>query len=115
MRWFRGRAAVVVCAMLAGWLVTAHAQQQPPKTKEYEFKGKVEKVDPKAKMVMVASENVPGWMAAMTMSFAVDKDAVLATLKSGDQITAKVYDGDFKTLYDVKVVPPKSDPAAKKK
>ena len=110
----RGRFAIVVCTMLLGWLATVHAQQ-PPAPKEFEFKGKVEKVDVKAKTLMVAGENVQGWMAAMTMTYAVDKDAVLATLKAGDQIAAKVHDGDFKTLYDVKVVPPKAPDAGKKK
>jgi hypothetical protein len=36
----------------------------------------------------------------------VDKDSVLKEVKAGDQITATVYEGDFKTLYNVKVVPP---------
>jgi Cu/Ag efflux protein CusF len=76
------------------------------------FKGKVEKVDTRAKMLTVNNENVPGWMVSMSMAYAVDKgDEVLKTLKAGDQITAKVYDGDFKTLYDVKIVP--KEPAKK--
>ena len=107
-------AFVVVGGCLALFLAAAHAQQTAAK-KEHEFKGKVEKVDAKAKTVTVAGENVEGWMGAMTMTYAVDKDAVLATLKSGDRIAAKVYDGDFQKLYDVKVVPPKADPADKKK
>ena len=107
-------AFIIVGGCLALFLATAHAWQTPAK-KEHEFKGKVEKVDAKAKTVTVAGESVEGWMGAMTMTYAVDKDAVLATLKSGDQINAKVYDGDFQKLYDVKVVPPKADPAAKKK
>ena len=110
---FQGRLAIVICALLAGGLVSARAQT-PPK-KEHEFKGKVEKVDAKAKTVTVAGESVEGWMGAMTMTYTVDKDTVLGTLKSGDQINAKVYDGDFQKLYDVKVVPPKVDPASKKK
>jgi hypothetical protein len=31
---------------------------------------------------------------------------VLARVKAGDTITAKVYDGDVKTLYDVQVAAP---------
>lgn len=114
MSWLRCRSAIMVCAMMAGWLATAHAQQTPAK-KEHAFKGKVEKVDAKAKTITVAGENVDGWMGAMTMTYAVDKEAVLGTLKAGDQIAAKVYDGDFKTLYDVKVVPPAPPAAGKKK
>ena len=87
---------------------------QPKGKKEYTFTGKVEKVDPKAKVLTVNGENVQGWMAAMTMNYVVDKDEIFNKLKVGDQITAKVYDGDFKTLYDVKVVPPKDGQAPKK-
>jgi Cu/Ag efflux protein CusF len=63
----------------------------------------------------VNGENVQGWMPAMTMTYGVDKEDVVTHVKVGDQITAKVYEGDFKTLYDVKVVPPKDKaPPAKK-
>src|SRR4029453_12687229 len=99
------RFAIILAAILALGLSTAFAQQNAGK-KEFAFKGKVEKVDAKAKTLTVNNENIPGWMVSMSMSYAVDKgDDVLKTLKAGDQITAKVYDGDFKTLYDVKVVP----------
>jgi Cu/Ag efflux protein CusF len=80
---------------------------QPAGKKEYAFRGKVEKVNGRAKTLTVNNENIPGWMASMSMDYAVDQADVFKTLKAGDQITAKVYDGDFKTLYDVKVVPPK--------
>ncbi len=107
-------ARIAVAAALMLTLAVAVSAQQSA-SKEHEFKGKVEKVDPKAKTVTVNGENVPGWMSAMTMTYTVDKENVLGTLKAGDQITAKVYDGDFKTLHDVKLVPPKDTKAPAKK
>ena len=86
--------------------VSVAAQTPPAGKKDHAFKGKVEKVDPKTKMVTVNNESIPGWMMSMTMAYKVDKDAVLSSLKPGDQITATVYDGDFQTLYNVKVAPP---------
>ena len=94
-------------------LPTTHAQQRGKK--EYTFRGKVEKIDTKAKTLTVNGENVEGWMSAMTMTYGVDKQDVIDHVKVGDQITAKVYDGDAKTLYDVKVVPPKGNTAPPKK
>ncbi len=76
--------------------------------KEFLFRGKVEQIDLSAKTFRVNGQEVKGWMGAMTMSYAPDKADVLKTLKVGDEITAKVYDGDFHTLYDVPVVPPKA-------
>jgi Cu/Ag efflux protein CusF len=76
--------------------------------KEYTFKGKVEKIDLNAKTFVVNGQKVEGWMGAMTMTYAPDKADVLKNLKVGDEITAKVYDGDFRTLHDVQVVPAKA-------
>jgi Cu/Ag efflux protein CusF len=102
------RVVLTILIVLAIGTSGAYAQK-----KEYTFKGKVEKVDARAKTVAVNGENVDGWMAAMTMNYKVDKPAVFDKLKIGDEITAKVYAGDFTTLYDVKVVPPKTAPPAK--
>jgi Cu/Ag efflux protein CusF len=94
----------LLCALLVS--MTVHAQVA---TKEHAFKGVVQKVDVKNKSLMVDGENVPGWMAAMTMAYTPDKEDIFKTVKVGDQITAKVHDGDLKTLYDVKIVPPAKD------
>jgi Cu/Ag efflux protein CusF len=91
-------------ALLCALIPAAAAFAQQPAKKDHVFKGKIEKVDEKAKMLTVNGENVPGWMPAMTMVYKVDKEAVLKRLKPGDQITATVYDGDFATLHQVKVV-----------
>jgi len=101
---FRRVVTALFCAIAL--TVAANAQTPPAGKKDHAFKGKVEKVDPKTKMVTVNNESIPGWMMSMTMVYKVDKDAVLKDLKPGDQIAATVYDGDFQTLYNVKVLPP---------
>jgi Cu/Ag efflux protein CusF len=100
------RIAVVLAVLLAVCFSSMQAQQSGKK--EHAFRGKVEKVDAKAKTLTVNGENVEGWMGAMTMNYAVDKADVIDKVKVGDQITAKVYDGDFKGLHDVQVVPAKT-------
>ena len=102
----------------------SYAQQAPKAAKKdagkkaLTFHGKVEKVDPKTKMLTINGEKVEGWMAAMIMAYPVDKEDVLKQVKVGDKITAKVYDGDFRILHDVQVVAAKpaetkAAPAAK--
>jgi Cu/Ag efflux protein CusF len=75
--------------------------------KPHPFRGKVEKVDPATKSLTVNGEDVEGWMSAMTMVYEVDKPEVLDRIAVGDQITATVYDGDFRMLHDVAVSPRK--------
>ena len=98
---------LVVLGLMLCLILPVYGQAGKAGKKEFAFKGKVEKVDANAKTVTVNNENVPGWMNSMTMNYTVDKEDVLKKVKPGDQITAKVYEGDFKTLYDVQVVPPK--------
>jgi Cu/Ag efflux protein CusF len=83
------------------------AQTTPAATAEkkaHVFRGKVEHVDLQAKTLTVNGENVEGWMSAMTMTYSADKPDVIDKVKAGDEITAKVFDGDFATLHDVQVV-----------
>jgi Cu/Ag efflux protein CusF len=79
------------------------ASVRPAGKKEFVFKGKVDAVDPAGKTLTVTNENIDGWMAPMTMVYKADNDAVYSKVKSGDQITARVYEGIEDTLYDVEV------------
>ena len=105
---FRRIAAIASALIGALALSIVMYAQTPPAAakKEHSFKGKVESVNEKGKMVTVNNENIPGWMMSMTMTYKVDKEAVLKDLKPGTQISATVYDGDFQTLYNIKVTPP---------
>jgi Cu/Ag efflux protein CusF len=85
----------------------AQNKTAPAGKKEHVFKGKVEKIDLANKTFTVNGQKVEGWMDAMTMNYVPDKEDVLKRIKVGDEITAKVYDGDFRTLFDIQVVPPK--------
>ena len=98
-----GRALVVAIAMCASPRFFVHAQQtRQPHT----FHGTVKSVDPSARTLVVDGEKVEQWMAAMTMTYRTDTPQILGQLKSGDHITATVYDGDFTTLHGIKVVTP---------
>ena len=79
------------------------SSSRPSGKKPFVFRGAVEKVNPAGGTVDVKNDNIPGWMAPMSMTYHVDVLAVLKTLKSGDRITATVYEGDTSKLYQVRV------------
>jgi Cu/Ag efflux protein CusF len=85
---------------------TAAAKAPAPPGQAHAFRGRVEKVDVPARSVLVAGENVEGWMGAMTMPYEIQPPEMLEKLAAGDQITATVYDGDVRVLHEVKIAPP---------
>ena len=103
------RHPLLAIALLAG-LAQAYAQQ-PGQKKEFAFRGKIEQVDAASMRLTVTNEPIEGWMRSMTMAFKVSNEDVIPRLNPGDQISAKVYEGDF-TLYDVAVVPQSTQPSA---
>jgi Cu/Ag efflux protein CusF len=80
----RGRIVTLIASLTCALFVSVavHAQTPPAGKKEHAFKGKVEKVDEKTKMITVNNENIPGWMMSMTMTYKVDKGDALKGLKA---------------------------------
>jgi Cu/Ag efflux protein CusF len=102
------RAAVAWVAVAAPAFTLVACGEDPPEetpaAQEFEFAGEVQSVDAARRTVSVLNEDVPGWMAPMTMSYAVTPPSVLDSLRAGDRITATVRSGDVSTLYDVEIV-----------
>jgi Cu/Ag efflux protein CusF len=97
-------AAAMLCFLLSCGYAEQDKNAPPAAKKEHVFKGKVEKIDLANKTFTVNGQKVEGWMDAMTMNYVPDKEDVLKKVKVGDEISAKVYDGDFRTLHDVQIV-----------
>jgi Cu/Ag efflux protein CusF len=112
---FAAAVAITVTLLLSCGFAQQNKNAPPAGKKEHTFRGKVEKIDVNAKTFTVNGQKVEGWMDAMTMVYVPDKEDVLKRLKVGDEITAKVYDGDFRTLHDVQIVPAKADEKGAKK
>jgi Cu/Ag efflux protein CusF len=64
--------------------------QQDQAPHRYSLSGRVVSVDKAKQQVEVDAENIPGFMMAMTMSYAVKNAALLEPLSPEDQITADV-------------------------
>lgn len=103
---------ILVCAIVSLGYAQQNKNAPPAGKKEHVFKGKVEKIDVANKTFTINGQKVEGWMDAMTMNYAPDKEEVLKKVKVGDEITAKVYDGDFRTLHDVQIVSKPADAKA---
>jgi protein SCO1/2 len=81
---------------IAGLMLTGCSKTEGDvKEKIYDVKGKVVAVDAEKKEVTLDHEEIPGFMKAMKMPFAVENAKVLDGIKAGDQIHGrlKVKDG----------------------
>ena len=83
---------------------TACRKPPEPGERKYPLTGVVASVNRAVREVVVAHDDVPGFMPAMTMPFPIDDDALLVTLKRGDQIAGTLVVGETRyRLEGVKV------------
>ena len=69
---------------------TSATTVQASTAKRYQLKGKVVSIDKPSKMAIINGEDVPGFMAAMTMPYQVKPESELDKLSPGDSITADI-------------------------
>ena len=89
--WFgsqRGRISVLVLSSLV--CLNVACQHHSAKAKRYQLQGIVVSLDRVKAEIVVNHQEIPGYMAAMTMPYAVRDDRALASLSPGDEITADV-------------------------
>ncbi len=85
---------------------------QAASAKRYHLKGKVVSIDKRANMANIDSEEIPGFMAAMTMPYIVKPASELDKLAPGDAITGDlVVQGDDSWLENVVVTGHSTVPA----
>src|SRR5262245_31235755 len=71
-------------------LLPAKKEDSGTKVQEYKLVGLVKGVDRGAKEVTIRHEEIPGFMAAMTMPFHVDDPATLEEVQVGDEVEGKL-------------------------
>ena len=78
---------LLISLLIGTILVVAGCRKEQPKpdVREYRLRGRVESVDLVKKKVVVAHEEIEGYMG-----FAIPDEKVLKTLNSGDRIEAKL-------------------------
>ena len=70
--------------------VNMSSSVQASTAKRYHLKGKIVSIDKPSKMAIIDGEDVPGFMAAMTMPYSVKPESELDKLSPGDSITADI-------------------------
>ena len=88
-------ALVLICS-----LATAGFAQANSKKKSYTLHGTIQAVKGADGKVTVKHDKIEGYMGAMTMDYKVADADMLNKLKTGDEITATLYEDDY-TLYNI--------------
>ena len=106
------KSCVLLLILLAALAAPACKRDAPAAGQRYPLKGKVVEVDVENRKVTITHEDIPGFMPAMTMPFAVpEKDAaLLREVGPGDEITATLVVPDSRYWLEDLVVVKKGTP-----
>jgi protein SCO1/2 len=74
--------------LIGGLLLLATACAREPRVPTYQLTGQILVVRPETKEVLVKHEDIPGFMPAMTMPYAVKDPSIIKDRVAGDLITA---------------------------
>jgi protein SCO1 len=100
--------AVLLIALLL--MTVACKSKESATARHFDFRGKVVSVDKDKSEVMVAHEEIKGYMAAMTMSFKVKDRWALDVMKPGDQLAATLTVADDAYLENISVTQSTGEP-----
>ena len=83
---------MLLIALVCGgaFLFSSCHKAKTPITKRYAFTGRIVSIDGQAQSALIAGDAVPGFMAAMAMSYKIKPATVLSQLAPGDSISAEV-------------------------
>jgi len=59
--------------------------------KQYQLHGRVVRLDPQTHAAVIQGQEIPGWMAAMTMEYPVKAESDYQNISPGEQIRATVF------------------------
>jgi protein SCO1 len=104
----------VVGAGLASCKKSEQAPAAQPQAKRYHLVGKVVSIDQQQATLNVDGQEIPGFMAAMTMPYPVHDAKSLSSLNPGDEITADVVVSSDGAYLENIVVTKKSAPGSAK-
>jgi protein SCO1/2 len=90
------------CKLLQCFLLLLALSCQPPAPEKLVGRGVVQKVVPGDRRVVIAHEDIPGFMRAMTMSFEVRNPALLEKCVPGERVRFTLEKTE-QTLYLVEV------------
>lgn len=90
------------------------AQAKDTAVKRYKLTGRVVSIDKAAHSINIDGDEIPGFMAAMTMPYQVKDVGELEKLSPREQIKAEIVMGDDGAFLE-NIVPAEKDPSTKSK